>query len=205
MKQAGFSFASDRAGSLIAGVDEAGRGPLIGDVVAAAVILDPQRPVEGVGDSKQLSAKKREVLFERICETAISWAIARATPAEIDQHNILHASLLAMKRAVEALDVQPDFVLVDGNRLPKWSYASEAVVKGDSLVLSIGAASVLAKVQRDREMILLDQQYPGYGFAEHKGYPTARHLEALQQLGVTPLHRRSYAPVAALLASRGKE
>lgn len=186
----------------MAGVDEVGRGPLMGDVVTAAVILDPARPIKGLADSKKLTEKKRDALFPEIQEKALCWAIARATPDEIDSLNILQASLLAMKRAVEQLSIQPEYVLVDGNRLPRWSYRAEAVVKGDSRVASISAASILAKVQRDREMLLLDEQYPGYGFAGHKGYPTAQHLAALQQLGVTPLHRRSYAPVAKTIAMR---
>lgn len=188
-------------GALLAGVDEVGRGPLVGDVVTAAVILDPAKPIKGLADSKKISEKKREALFVEIQEKALCWAVARATPQEIDSLNILQASLLAMHRAVAALHVQPEFVLVDGNRLPKWSYPSEAVVKGDSCVAAISAASILAKVQRDREMVLLDMQYPEYGFAEHKGYPTAKHLDALRRHGVTPLHRRSYAPVARLISA----
>ena len=188
-------------GLLLAGVDEVGRGPLMGDVVTAAVILDPARPIEGLADSKKLTEKRREALFSEIKEKALCWAIARATPAEIDSINILQASLLAMKRAVEQLSTQPEYVLVDGNRLPRWHYRSEAVVKGDSRVAAISAASILAKVRRDSEMLLLDEQYPGYGFADHKGYPTAKHLAALQQLGVTPLHRRSYAPVARIISA----
>lgn len=194
-------FICSYSGCLLAGVDEVGRGPLIGDVVTAAVILDPQRPIIGLADSKKLTEKKRESLFLQIQENALCWSVARATPAEIDSLNILQASLLAMKRAVELLRVQPEYVLVDGNRLPKWSYQAEAVVKGDSRVAAISAASILAKVQRDREMLLLDEQYPGYGLAEHKGYPTAKHLVALQKLGVTPLHRRSYGPVARIIAA----
>jgi ribonuclease HII len=194
-------FLCQYKGLLLAGVDEVGRGPLMGDVVTAAVILDPARPIAGLADSKKLTEKKREALFPEIKEKALCWAIARATPAEIDSLNILQASLLAMKRAVEQLSTQPEYVLVDGNRLPRWHYRSEAVVKGDSRVAAISAASILAKVQRDSEMMLLDEQYPGYGFADHKGYPTAKHLAALQQLGVTPLHRRSYAPVARVIFS----
>ena len=193
-------FVCQYQGVLLAGVDEVGRGPLMGDVVTAAVILDPVRPVAGLADSKKLTEKRREALFSEIQEKALCWAIARATPAEIDTLNILQASLLAMKRAVEQLHIQPEYVLVDGNRLPRWHYKSEAVVKGDSRVAAISAASILAKVQRDREMLVLDQQYPGYGFADHKGYPTAKHLDALSQLGVTPLHRRSYAPVARIIS-----
>jgi ribonuclease HII len=187
-------------GVLLAGVDEVGRGPLIGDVVTAAVILDPARPIAGLADSKKLSEKKREALFSEIQEKALCWSIARASPAEIDALNILQASLLAMKRAVEQLTIQPEYVLVDGNRLPQWRYASESVVKGDSRVAAISAASIIAKVQRDREMAILDEQYPGYGIAVNKGYPTAKHMEAINRLGITPLHRRSYAPVARVIA-----
>lgn len=194
-------FVCQYKGLLLAGVDEVGRGPLMGDVVTAAVILDPVRPIAGLADSKKLTEKKREALFFEIKEKALCWAIARSTPAEIDSINILQASLLAMKRAVEQLSTQPEYVLVDGNRLPHWHYRSEAVVKGDSRVAAISAASILAKVQRDSEMLLLDEQYPGYGFADHKGYPTAKHLAALLQLGVTPLHRRSYAPVARIISA----
>lgn len=187
-------------GTLLAGVDEAGRGPLAGDVVAAAVILDPDKPIEGLNDSKKLTEKRREILFEEITLRARSWCIARASVAEIDQLNILQASLLAMKRAVDGLSVVPEHVLVDGNKLPRWSYPAEAVVKGDSRVAAISAASILAKVTRDREMCQLDKQYPGYGFAGHKGYPTRVHLAALEQLGITPVHRTSYGPVKARMA-----
>jgi ribonuclease HII len=186
-------------GADIAGVDEVGRGPLAGDVVAAAVILDPARPIEGLRDSKKLSEKRREELAVEIRERALAWAVTRASVAEIDQLNILHASMLAMKRAVEALEPQPGYVLVDGNRLPVWNYASEPVVKGDDRVPAIAAASILAKVQRDNELIALEEQYPGYGFARHKGYPTKAHLAALRELGVTPVHRRSFGPVRDLL------
>lgn len=185
---------------LAAGTDEVGRGPLAGDVVAAAVILNPETPIMGLDDSKKLTARQRELCFEEIKANAIAFAIARASVAEIDQLNILQASLLAMKRAVSALDVQPEFVYVDGNHCPDWQYPSQAIVKGDSLVPAIAAASVLAKVTRDREMIAFEQTYPGYGFAQHKGYPTAQHLQALRTLGVTPIHRSSYAPVAQILA-----
>jgi len=183
----------------MAGCDEVGRGPLAGDVVAAAVILDPQQPIVGLEDSKKLTEKKRELLFDEIKQKSISWCIARASVEEIDQINILQASLLAMKRAVEGLHIQPEHVLVDGNKLPKWHYAAEAVVKGDSRVTAISAASILAKVTRDREMIALDAIYPGYGFAGHKGYPTKVHMDALTSLGITPIHRRSYAPVRACI------
>lgn len=194
-------FQIDYAGPGIAGVDEVGRGPLAGDVVAAAVILDPARPISGLRDSKKLSAPRREELAAEIREQAAGWALARASVAEIDALNILQASLLAMERAVAALSPQPGYVLVDGNRLPRWSYPSEPVVKGDDRVPAIAAASILAKVQRDAELIALEQDYPGYGFAAHKGYPTAAHLEALRTLGVTPVHRRSFAPVRELLAA----
>lgn len=182
-------------GDLLAGVDEVGRGPLAGDVVTAAVILDPRQPIEGLNDSKKLSASRREKLFDEIRAKAKCYAIARATVAEIDSINILQASLLAMKRAVEALALQPEHVLVDGNKLPRWHYSSEAIVQGDGRVAAIAAASILAKVTRDREMIALDSVYPGYGFADHKGYGTKMHLQALQLLGTTPIHRRSFAPV----------
>ena len=196
-------FAVDYEGPDIAGVDEVGRGPLAGDVVAAAVILDPARPIEGLRDSKKLSESRREALAELIRQRATAWAVGRASVAEIDELNILQASLLAMERAVAALSPQPGYVLVDGNRLPRWAYPSEPVVKGDDRVPAIAAASILAKVQRDGELIALEQAYPGYGFAAHKGYPTAAHLEALRTLGVTPVHRRSYAPVRALLEPAG--
>jgi len=188
-------FISTYSGFLAAGVDEVGRGPLAGDVVTAAVILDPKQEIAGLDDSKKLTDKKREKLFDLICEKALCWSIARASVEEIDQLNILQASLLAMKRAVETLCVQPEHVWVDGNKIPHWSYPSEAVVKGDSRVTAISAASILAKVTRDREMLAFDEQYPGYGFAKHKGYPTAMHREALKNLGVSPIHRTSYAPV----------
>lgn len=188
-------FISIYQGVLFAGCDEVGRGPLAGDVVAAAVILDPANPIEGLDDSKKLTEKKRELLFVEIQTKAKSWCIARASVDEIDRLNILQASLLAMTRAVEGLHIQPEHVLVDGNKLPKWKYIAEAVVKGDSRVSAISAASILAKVVRDREMIEWDKHYPGYGFADHKGYPTAMHMSALDKLGITPIHRRSFAPV----------
>jgi ribonuclease HII len=178
-----------------------GRGPLAGEVVAAAVILDPLRPIEGLRDSKKLSAARREFLAPLIRERALAWAIASASVDEIDELNILQASLLAMHRAVAALDPQPGYVLVDGNRLPRWPYAAQAVVRGDAKVEAIAAASILAKVHRDNALLALEAQYPGYGFAAHKGYPTAAHLQALQTLGVTPVHRRSFAPVKKLLVA----
>lgn len=185
---------------LVAGVDEVGRGPLAGDVVAAAVILDHNKPIDGLADSKKLSEKKREWLFEEIRQKALAFCVARASVDEIDRLNILHASLLAMKRAVEGLHIEPHHVLVDGNRLPQWHYSSEAVVQGDASVAAISAASILAKVTRDREMCALDNLYPGYGFAAHKGYPTKVHLDALQLMGPSPIHRRGYAPVREVLA-----
>lgn len=185
--------------NLIAGVDEVGRGPLVGAVVTAAVILDPNNPIEGLADSKKLSEKKREKLFDEIKEKALCWCIGRAEPEEIDQLNILHATMLAMQRAVEGLSIQPEFVLVDGNRCPKLAMPSQAVVKGDSLVQEISAASILAKVVRDREMVELDKAFPEYGFAKHKGYPTAYHLEKLAEFGATEFHRKSFAPVRRAL------
>ena len=187
------------AGHLVAGVDEVGRGPLAGDVVAAAVILAEPPPV-GVTDSKMLTPERREALSERIRDEAVSWALGRATVAEIDELNILQASLLAMRRAVEALSIQPTLVLVDGNRLPKWPYEARAIVKGDLTEPSIGAASILAKVQRDAEMLALHEHYPAYGFDRHKGYPTKAHLAKLTSIGVSPVHRRSFGPVRRLLA-----
>lgn len=182
-----------------AGVDEVGRGPLAGDVVAAAVILDPNKPIVGLADSKKLTEKKRQALAIEIRAKALAYCVARASVAEIDSLNILHASLLAMKRAVEGLAIQPDFVSVDGNKLPKWHYPSEAVVKGDSKVAEISAASILAKVVRDQEMIDLHKKHPEYGFDGHKGYPTKVHLEAIKIHGILPEHRRSYGPVRAII------
>jgi ribonuclease HII len=184
----------------IAGVDEVGRGPLAGDVLAAAVILDPQQPIEGLSDSKKLSEKKRQQLAIEIKRKALSWSIARADIAEIDTINILQASLLAMKRAVENLEIQPDHVQIDGNRCPEMDYSMEAIIKGDGLIPAISAASIIAKVARDEEMCDWDKVYPEYGFAAHKGYPTKQHREALLKYGVTPIHRRSFAPVKKLLA-----
>jgi len=180
---------------LIAGVDEVGRGPLAGPVVAAAVILDPERPIDGLADSKVLSEQKREDLALLIRERAIAWSVGRAEIEEIDTINILQASLLAMRRAVLALTPQPEFALIDGNRCPSLPCAAEAIIKGDATVAAISAASILAKVSRDQEMVAMDQTYPGYGFASHKGYPTKAHLTALERLGLTPIHRRSFGPV----------
>ncbi|AIN62472.1 MULTISPECIES: ribonuclease HII [Providencia] len=188
--------------NLIAGVDEVGRGPLVGAVVTAAVILDPKNPIIGLTDSKKLTEKKREKLFVEIQEKALCWCIGRAEPEEIDEINILHATMLAMQRAVAGLSITPDFVLVDGNRCPTLSMPSQAVIKGDSLVQEISAASILAKVVRDREMVELDKAYPEYGFAKHKGYPTAYHLEKLAQFGATKFHRKSFAPVRRALEAK---
>ncbi|BBQ91219.1 ribonuclease HII [Raoultella ornithinolytica] len=180
---------------LVAGVDEVGRGPLVGSVVTAAVILDPARPIVGLNDSKKLSEKRRLALFDEIKEKALAWSFGRAEPHEIDELNILHATMLAMQRAVAALPVVPEFVLIDGNRCPPLPVPSQAVVKGDSRVAEISAASILAKVARDAEMAELDLEFPQYGFAQHKGYPTAFHLEKLIEHGATEHHRRSFGPV----------
>lgn len=184
---------------LVAGVDEVGRGPLCGPVVTAAVILDPLRPIAGLNDSKKLTEARREALYGEICEKALAWCIARAEVEEIDRLNILQATMLAMQRAVEGLSVTPRLALIDGNRCPKLSVPSAPVIQGDGQVPAIAAASILAKVSRDREMCALDLVYPGYGLAGHKGYPTPAHLEALRRLGPTLIHRRSFAPVRALL------
>jgi len=185
--------------TLVAGVDEVGRGPLAGPVVAAAVILDPDNPIKGLTDSKKLTEKRRELLSVEIKEKALFWSLGRAEVHEIDDINILQASLLAMTRAVEGLSVAPEHALVDGNKLPKLPCSGEAIIKGDLTEPAISAASIIAKVARDNEMIELDQQYPGYGLAGHKGYPTKKHCEALEQLGVTKIHRRSFGPVRKLL------
>ncbi len=184
---------------LIAGVDEVGRGPLAGPVISAAVILDDNKPILGLTDSKKLSEKKREALFSEICEKALAYAIGRAEVNEIDQFNILQASLLSMKRAIESLPITPQHLLVDGNQVPDVSISSEAIIQGDLTEPAISAASILAKVTRDREMRTLDKQYPGYGLAQHKGYPTQQHRNALHSLGVLPIHRRSFGPVKACL------
>jgi ribonuclease HII len=185
----------------IAGVDEVGRGPLAGPVVAAAVILDDTRPIEGLADSKTLSARRREELSILIRERALCWALGRAEVEEIDRLNILQASLLAMQRAVMALSIQPELVLVDGNQAPRLAYPVTTVIRGDVIVLSISAASILAKVERDAEMCDLDRHYPGYGFSVHKGYPTRAHIDALQKQGVSSVHRRSFRPVQQVLAA----
>ncbi|MDT0582742.1 MULTISPECIES: ribonuclease HII [Alteromonadaceae] len=183
----------------IAGVDEVGRGPLVGAVVTAAVILDPSKPIIGLADSKKLSEKKRTELSALIKQNALSWSIGRAEVEEIDQLNILHATMLAMERAVAGLHVQPEHVLVDGNRCPNWSYSCDAVIKGDALFPQISAASIIAKVARDEEMIALDQRYPNYGFAAHKGYPTKAHLAALDEHGPLSCYRTSFKPVQNVL------
>jgi ribonuclease HII len=189
----------DSTEQLTAGVDEAGRGPLAGPVLAGAVILHPQRMIAGLADSKQLSATRREYLYERICAEALAWAVGRAEVEEIDRLNILQASLLAMQRAVRALDPAPHVALIDGNQCPQLPCTTRAIVGGDHLIAAISAASILAKVTRDREMQALDHQFPGYGFAVHKGYPTSAHQRALQTLGASPIHRRSFAPVRRVL------
>ena len=184
---------------LVAGVDEVGRGPLAGPVVAAAVILDPERPIAGLADSKILTEARREVLAELIQEYALSWSLGRAEVEEIDQLNILQASLLAMRRAVESLTPMAEHALVDGNRCPQLSCSAESIVGGDKTVPQISAASIIAKVARDHEMVRLDHQFPGYGFARHKGYPTKIHLAALKKMGVTEIHRRTFRPVRSVL------
>jgi ribonuclease HII len=182
-----------------AGVDEVGRGPLAGAVVAAAVILDPEQPIIGLTDSKKLTEKRRILLAQEIKTKALSWCIARAEVAEIDQLNILNASLLAMQRAVNGLSVTPEHCLIDGNRCPDLNCSSEAIIKGDLKEPAISAASIIAKVERDNEMIAFETKYPGYGLAKHKGYPTKAHLNAIQELGVTEIHRKSFAPVKRIL------
>ncbi len=184
---------------LIAGVDEVGRGPLVGAVVTAAVILDPNNPIEGLTDSKKLSEKKRLALFDEIKEKALAWSLGRAEPEEIDELNILKATMVAMQRAVAALNVRPDFVLIDGNRVPELPMSAQAVVKGDLRVAEISAASIIAKVTRDREMEELDKRHPQYGFAKHKGYPTKAHFEALAEHGPLEEYRKSFKPVRKAL------
>ncbi len=197
-----FCEASEKSLQLIAGVDEAGRGPLAGNVVAAAVILDPAVKIEGLRDSKKLSETKRQLLAAEIKQSALAYAIGEADVAEIDQIKILQASMLAMSRAVSGLGISPDFVYVDGNRCPLWDYQSRAVVKGDDRICAVAAASILAKVYRDGCLVILSEKYPEYGFAKHKGYPTAEHLRNLQKFGASPIHRMSFAPVKAVLSSK---
>ncbi|MDP5007799.1 MAG: ribonuclease HII [Glaciimonas sp.] len=194
-------FDYDDANEIICGVDEAGRGPLAGPVFAAAVILDPQRPITGLRDSKKLTAARREALAEQIKENAIAWSIAQCSEQEIDTLNILQATMLAMKRAVEGLSQVPTLALIDGNRCPVMLIRAEAIIKGDDKVQAISAASILAKTARDAALAVLHAQYPHYAFDQHKGYPTALHLERLRLHGVSPVHRLSYAPVRNLLAS----
>lgn len=183
----------------VAGVDEVGRGPLAGPVTAAAVILDPARPIQGLRDSKKLSEKSRNLLADDVRRYALAWSIRHASVAEIDELNILHASMLAMQRAVEALEVLPGLALIDGNRAPDVTCDARPIIKGDDRVASISAASVIAKVARDDLMIKMAETWPGYGFEQHKGYGTALHRRKLQELGVTPEHRRSFAPVRLVL------
>lgn len=190
---------------IIAGVDEVGRGPLVGDVVAAAVILAGNETPAELTDSKKLTEKKRQVLFQWIQENAMAIGVGRCSPTEIDHLNILQASLTAMHRAVDNLAFQPEFVYVDGNKLPSWPYAAEAVVGGDGKIAEISAASIIAKVIRDEEMYALDRQFPQYGFAQHKGYPTKAHLAALADLPILPHYRRSFKPVQALVSARESE
>lgn len=184
---------------LLAGVDEVGRGPLAGPVVAAAVILDSNKSIVGLNDSKKLTNKKRALLSEEIKNKAKAWSLGRAEVEEIDEINILRASLLAMKRAIEGLEIKPEMVVVDGQYTPDVKYKSEAIIKGDGLIAEISAASIIAKVARDNEMIDFEQTYPGYGFSSHKGYPTKQHLESLEKLGISKIHRRSFSPVAKYL------
>ncbi|TXR54070.1 ribonuclease HII [Reinekea thalattae] len=194
MTQAGFEFFAGH--NLIAGVDEVGRGPLAGDVVAAAVILDPNQPIEGLNDSKKLSEKKRALLAEQIHQSALSVSLGRASVSEIDQLNILQATLLAMTRAVSGLSIQPELCLIDGNKIPSGlPCLAEAIVKGDGKVAEISAASIVAKVARDTQMIELDKKHPQYGFKNHKGYGTAQHLQAIELHGILAEHRRSFAPI----------
>ena len=183
----------------IAGVDEVGRGPLAGPVVTAAVILDPNRPILGLADSKKLTEKSREILAATIKQDALAWAIGRAEPEEIDQFNILQATLLAMKRAVESLSIVPIHALVDGNQAPNLMCPVTTIIKGDQTEPAIAAASIIAKVSRDKEMILMEEYFPGYGFAKHKGYPTKMHQDALMKLGVSEIHRRSFKPVQLVI------
>jgi ribonuclease HII len=197
-------FADTWRGRRVCGADEAGRGPLAGPVIAAAVILDPQRPIAGLRDSKQLAAARREELAQAIRARAAAWAVAEASVQEIDLLNILQASLLAMRRAIEKLDPAAEIALIDGNQLPRLRIEAHAVVGGDALEPAISAASILAKQHRDRLMAELDLAFPGYGFAEHAGYPTPRHLERLRELGPCAAHRRSFAPVRALLGAAGR-
>lgn len=189
----------------VCGVDEAGRGPLVGAVVAGAVVLDPSKPIDGLKDSKKLTAAKRDFLYEQILENAKAWGVGEASPAEIDQINILQATMLAMRRAIEDLSIRlgawPEKALIDGNRCPELPIAAEAIIQGDAKEPAISAASIVAKVTRDRQMMRLHEQYPEYGFAQHMGYPTEAHFAALKQYGVCSEHRRSFSPVRKVLES----
>ena len=193
------------SGDLIAGVDEAGRGPLAGAVYAAAVILDPNEPIEGLRDSKKLTEKERERLAVEIKEKAIAWSVADATVEEIEEMNILKATMLAMRRAVLGLAVEPKLVLVDGNRLPELPYPANAIVKGDDKIAAISAASIIAKTTRDHRMMELEELYPGYGFAKHKGYGVEAHIAAITKLGVCPEHRKTFEPIATMLGISKKK
>jgi ribonuclease HII len=194
----------DYANELICGVDEAGRGPLAGPVFAAAVILDPTKRIVGLRDSKKLTPARREALAIQIKAKSLAWSIGQSSEAEIDEINILQASMLAMRRAIEGLKIQPTLALIDGNRCPVIAIRSEAIIEGDDKVPAISAASILAKTGRDAALLTLHQQYPEYGFDQHKGYPTEMHLERLRAHGVSPVHRKTYAPVRALLSIAGK-
>ncbi|BDW11157.1 ribonuclease HII [Polynucleobacter sp. SHI8] len=189
---------------LICGVDEAGRGPLVGNVLAGAVILNPARPIDGLKDSKKLSSQKREFLYQEIVNHALAWGVGQASPAEIDQLNILQATMLAMKRAVEHLILQyqitPTLLLIDGNRAPEIHIQTQTIVKGDAMQPCISAASILAKVTRDQEMMALHRQYPDYGFDQHMGYPTAQHLKKIAELGVIPGYRLTFGPIKKLIS-----
>ena len=201
--QSAFSFYAKTHFDLLCGVDEAGRGPIAGPVVASAVILDPSRPIEGLMDSKKLTEKRRRILADIIRERALAWSVAESSIAEIDELNILQASLLAMKRAVEALKVIPSLVLIDGNKSPVLGIPTQSIVGGDSSVDAIAAASILAKTARDEILLRFHVNYPDYGFDRHKGYPTALHLQRLREFGVLPVHRKSFAPVRLLLSDEG--
>lgn len=187
---------------MLAGVDEAGRGPLVGNVVAAAVILDPENPIDGLNDSKKLSARRREQLADQVRDRAIAWSVVSIDSEQIDRINILQATMLAMRQAVEQLTVPPQHVFIDGNRCPQINVPATAIVKGDSRVAEISAASILAKVERDAQMMVLHETYPQYGFDKHKGYPTASHMAALAEYGPCPEHRNSYRPVRECRATR---
>jgi len=191
-----FSDLLNSKADLVAGVDEVGRGPLAGPVVAAAVILDPEKQIDGLCDSKKLSQKRRLLISENIKLNSLAWAFGRAEVDEIDKINILQASLLAMKRAIEGLKTKPEIVLVDGKYTPEINFKKKAIIKGDMLIPVISAASIIAKVERDNEMIELEKKYPGYGFSSHKGYPTRQHIESIEKLGITDVHRLTFSPVS---------